>query len=403
MSQISGTTMNDQKRQLIMWTLLGILPVTGMAVDLISPSLPAIAASLNVSDSLVKNTISVYLVGYAFGNFFTGILTDAIGRRNLLNGGLIAFTLVSLLPIFFPSISVLLLSRLLQGWAIGTAAVVIRAIFSDILPPEKLVKNGVLIGTMWGFGPVIGPFLGGYLQSYFDWEACFVFFSVSIAIAFSILYFILPETHQQRSKLNTATIKRNLIEVLTNRKFMGLTIMMGAAYSLMITFNTVGPFLIQNKMHYSPVNFGHIAFFLGLTFLSATLTCRFLLNRFKVDNLFKQSLTLFFAFILIALIVTFYLPDEHIVLLCSVSAVMFFATGFIFPLSMGQGLSMFRHIAGTASATMYLVNILMTSLVGLIVSVIDVQGISSLFAVFFILIALCLLAFFALIHSKAAA
>lgn len=42
---------------------------------------------------------------------------------------------------------------------IGAIALLARTILSDILPPEKLVRLGTLIGTMWGLGPVIGPFL----------------------------------------------------------------------------------------------------------------------------------------------------------------------------------------------------------------------------------------------------
>lgn len=107
-------------------------------VDLISPALPAIADNLNVSIDLVKELISIYLLGYALGNFFTGFLTDAFGRKKLLLLGLIGFVLISLLPVIFPTISVLLLARLLQGLTIGMISVTVRATFSDILTPEKL-------------------------------------------------------------------------------------------------------------------------------------------------------------------------------------------------------------------------------------------------------------------------
>ena len=97
--------------------------------------------------------------------------------------------LASLAPVVFPSIQVLLIARFLQGVTIGAAAVITRAVYSDILPPEKLIRLGPLLATMWGIGPIIGPMIGGYLQFYFGWQAGFCFFAViSLDIVNSYFY-----------------------------------------------------------------------------------------------------------------------------------------------------------------------------------------------------------------------
>lgn len=57
--------------------------------------------------------------------------------------------MVSLIPVFFPHIVTLLLARFLQGITIGGVAILARAIISDILPPEKLIRLGTLIGTKY--------------------------------------------------------------------------------------------------------------------------------------------------------------------------------------------------------------------------------------------------------------
>lgn len=69
----------------------------------------------------------------------------------------------------------------LSRW-VGMISVTVRATFSDILTPEKLVKLGVIIGSMFALGPIFGPFLGGYLQFYFGWQSCFLFFSVVVGV-----------------------------------------------------------------------------------------------------------------------------------------------------------------------------------------------------------------------------
>lgn len=72
--------LSEKRTQLIIWTLLCLMPIIGMAVDLIAPSLPAIASGLQIPDQIAKDVISIYLFGYALGNFCTGFLTDALGR-----------------------------------------------------------------------------------------------------------------------------------------------------------------------------------------------------------------------------------------------------------------------------------------------------------------------------------
>ena len=144
--------LSEKRIQLIVWTLLFLMPLVGMAVDLIAPSLPAIASGLQVSTKMTKNVISIYLLGYALGNFFTGILTDALGRQKLIRIGLLGFVVVSLIPVFFPNITLLLLTRFLQGITLGAVGVLIRAICADVLSEEKLVRLGTFFGTMWGLG-----------------------------------------------------------------------------------------------------------------------------------------------------------------------------------------------------------------------------------------------------------
>lgn len=391
--------LTEKRAQLITWTLLCLMPIIGMAVDLVAPSLPAIASDLHTSAGVAKNVISIYLFGYAFGNFFTGFLTDALGRQKLLRISLLGFVLVSLIPILFPRIEILLLARFLQGITLGSVAVLARAILSDILPPEKLIRLGTMLGTMWGLGPVIGPVIGGYLQFYFGWKAGFCFFALIAFLGLIATFIIVPETHFNRHPLNIKTIKNNFAEVLTHRLFMAIVILMGLVYSLIIAFNTSGPFLIQTKLHYSPVFFGHLALCLGLVFLASTFICRYLLKKYKVEQLFLIVINLFFFIATLAVIASYFF-DKSIILVAVASALMFFACGFIFPLSMGKGISLFRHIAGTANATMYLINILITSLTAFLISFINVQSTIPMMWIYFLLMLLSVFIYWGLIRRS---
>ncbi len=378
----------EKKIQRIVWTLLCLAPITGMAVDLIAPSLPGIAKDLKVSETIAKNVIAIYLLGYALGNFVTGFLTDAIGRQKLIRLGLLAFTLASLCPVIFPQIEIILITRFIQGLTIGCVAVVSRGIYSDILPPDKLVRLGPLMATMWGLGPIIGPVIGGYLQFYFGWKAGFGFFFLISLIGLIATFILIPETHFKRHALNIKIMKNNLIEVLNHRLFISLSLLMGLTYSLIIAFNTAGPFLIQMQWHYSPIFFGRLAFGLGMIFLVSTFICRFLLKNYKVEQIFAVAINVFVIIAIIGVILGYFFKHS-IILVTVITALMFFSTGFIFPLSMGKGMSLFRHIAGTASALMFLINILLTSLMAFVIGFISIKSAISIMWFYFLLTLLC--------------
>ncbi len=385
MKKLAALNLSESRIQLIIWTVLCLMPIVGMAVDLVAPSLPAISIDLGVSAKIAQDVISIYLLGYALGNFLTGFLTDALGRRALLRMGLLSFIVVSLLPVLFPHAGILLLSRFLQGLTIGGVAVLARTIISDILPADKLVRLGTLIGTMWGLGPVVGPIIGGYLQYYIGWKAGFCFFAIISLIGFIAVFFIVPETLQIRHSLKLNVIKHNLLEVLNHRLFMTMVYLMGLMYSLLITFNTAGPFLIQTQLHYSPVFFGHLAFCLGIVFLASTFICRYLLKKYVFDRVYLTVVNTFLIISVINVIISYFVSN-NIVLVAVASGLMFFACGFIFPLSMGKGLSLFRHISGTAAAVMYLINILITGLVSFLVGFVNVQGATALLWVYMLLL-----------------
>jgi MFS family permease len=374
------------------------MPVIGMAVDLIAPSLPAIADSLHISSATAKNIISIYILGFGIGNFFTGFLTDTLGRQKLMRINLVAFIIVSLIPVFFASIEPLLFARFLQGITLGAIAVLLRSTCIDILPNDKFMRLAPILGAMWGLGPVIGPVLGGYLQTYFGWKAGFVFFALISLISFIAIFFIVPETHFNRTPLNIKTIQKNLAEILSHRLFLGATLLMGLSYSLIIVFNTMGPFLIQTVFHYSPIFFGHLALWLGLAFILATFICRHLLQTYQIETLYFGLINMVFIISLLLLGIGYFFSDS-IVITALASGLMFFVCGFIFPMSMGKGAALFRHIVGTAGALMYLLNMCIVSLIAFLVSFIHVHNFMSLMGVYFLLVFGAVLVYWLLVFN----
>ena len=76
--------------------LLGGLAMFGpFSIDTIFPAFPQMAAQLGADKIAMQQTISVYLLAYALMSIVHGPLSDAIGRRRVILGGLLVFTLAS--------------------------------------------------------------------------------------------------------------------------------------------------------------------------------------------------------------------------------------------------------------------------------------------------------------------
>ena len=114
--------------------LLGGLAMFGpFSIDTIFPAFPAMGAELSADKLQMQQTISVYLVAYALMSIVHGPLSDAIGRRKVILGGLAVFTLASAACALADDLTSLLIFRAIQGLSAGVGLIVGRAVIRDLL------------------------------------------------------------------------------------------------------------------------------------------------------------------------------------------------------------------------------------------------------------------------------
>ncbi|MCD6045909.1 MAG: multidrug resistance transporter, Bcr family [Gammaproteobacteria bacterium] len=363
---------SEAKTRAIVRMLLCFLPLVGMGIDLIAPSLPAINHSLHISPIVAKDLIAIYLMGLMSGTFLSGTLSDTWGRRHLMLGGFILLVMVSILPPLFPYPTVLLLSRLLQGLAIGTFGVLARSTTADLLTGPALLRTASWFATMWGIGPIIGPIIGGYLQVYLGWQANFLFFAVYGLIGAIACFLWLPETHHKRTPFSLKQIKNNFAILLPHKLFVSVSILMGCLYSTLIIFNTLGPFFIERTLGHSPILFGHAAFGLGIVFLCGTFCCRVLIKYFAPTEILSVGLPVVLVFALLSILISYYSHSIWGILIPT--AFLFFANGVLYPTCMGATMSMFKELAGSAGGITTLINLSVTTGAGFLASMISAQS-----------------------------
>ena len=343
------TTNNYKYHRLQTAILLLSMPISGLAIDIYVPSLPTICKLFYVSMALGQRTISYYLLGYALIQFCAGNISDVIGRRFPYLWGITLFIISSLsITLTNHNIYYLITLRFLQGISAGLIVVPVRAIFADLYSGAEYYKYGNYVTLAWAIGPIIAPALGGYLHYFFGWQACFYFLSGYSAILLIGFFYFIPETRKIKYQITFYQSVYKYKIFFLSPEFVAGVILQGLLYSIFILFSVVGPFLIQDRLHYSVVSFGHFALLMGVAWFSGNLLNRCLIN---IDLQKKVALVLALMFFtcVLSVLVNFYFK-LNIYLVITTTAVLLFFASIIYPNLFAKNTKIFPNLSGSSSA-----------------------------------------------------
>src|SRR5688572_33049491 len=175
------------------WYLIfffGALAALGpLSIDAYLPGIPAMASAFGVSVVSLQNTLNVFLVGYAIGQFFGGALSDQIGRKRVGYSGLTVYVLTSIAIAFASSVEQMLTLRFFQAIGGGFSTVICMATVRDIYPVEQLGRRFATVTMVLLIAPLVAPALGAAVLP-LGWEMLFVLKAVYAGVLLD-LYFLL--------------------------------------------------------------------------------------------------------------------------------------------------------------------------------------------------------------------
>ncbi|MGH6779071.1 MAG: DHA2 family efflux MFS transporter permease subunit [Bradyrhizobium sp.] len=149
-------------------------------------SLRYIAGSLSISIDQSTWIVTTYLIANAVILPVSGWLSNVIGRKRFYMLCVGTFTAASFLCGLAPSLSTLILFRILQGLGGGGMPTSEQAMLADTFPPEKRPQAFALYGIAVIVAPTIGPTLGGWITDNYSWHWIF-FINVPIGLASLVL------------------------------------------------------------------------------------------------------------------------------------------------------------------------------------------------------------------------
>ncbi|MDO8953577.1 MAG: MFS transporter [Gammaproteobacteria bacterium] len=373
--------------------------LSGINIDLYTPSLPSISLYYGVSISAVKNTITASMMGFALGSIIFGTIVDLYGRRRILLLGTAAYTIASFLILLCTNIDQFIMLRFIQGIMVASVSIAPRALIMDNFAGHRYNTGILYTSIAYGLGPIIGPFIGGILEYHFGWKSNFWAYGITAFCLFLVVMLYINESLSDPKKFSTKTTLNNYSSVLKHPIFIAGALIGSATQLQFMVYPTLGSFIVENIMHRSAITYGNSALLIACGYLLGTLTNRLLIKRLHLKHITFIGFMLLCLGSIVQIGFALFSPLNLFTLILPIG-IIGFSNGFIFPNVFGTCLRLFPKNAGIAIAVFTCVLMAIAGFGVFIISHIDVTSLRSLAGIFGVTIVIQLLVFFGYFKHK---
>ncbi|MBB2791645.1 UNVERIFIED_ORG: EmrB/QacA subfamily drug resistance transporter [Rhizobium pisi] len=139
----------------------------------LATALPTMARDFAVSAPAMSIALTSYLLSLAIFIPASGRMADSFGSRTVFRAAIAVFVIGSILCALAPTLSFLVLARLLQGMGGAMMMPVGRLVLMRSVARKDMVSamSWLLVPAL--IGPIVGPPLGGFIVTYLDWRWIF--------------------------------------------------------------------------------------------------------------------------------------------------------------------------------------------------------------------------------------
>ena len=213
------------------------LLMENLDATVLSTSLPAIAADLQESPIHLKLALTSYLLAIAIFIPASGWVADRFGARTVFRIAMGVFAMGSIGCGFSSDLTTLVLARVLQGVGGAMMVPVGRLVVLRTVDRSELVNALAWLTIPALLGPVLGPPVGGFITTYFNWRWIF-WINIPIAalgIALATIYIedIRADERIRFDFLGFVLVGPGLAAFLTGGTMAGLGLLPGWAVALL--------------------------------------------------------------------------------------------------------------------------------------------------------------------------
>lgn len=289
-------TSSIQNQRVLPILLAGLAAIGPFTVNTYLPSFTEIAAHLQASTVEMQQTITAYLAAFSFMTLWHGALSDTLGRKKVIVGGLVVYALASLGCAMATQIEQLWLFRAIQGLSAGAGIVVARAVVRDLFEGAQAQRLFAQIGMMFALAPAMSPLIGGWLQLAFGWRSVFIFLALMSALLGFFTLRLLPETlpPERRKPFDALSLTQAYREILSHPAYLAWCLAFALVFAGFFIYVLSAPVFLMRHLGLGETEFLWLFAPAMLGMMSGSWLCS------QVAGYWSQDKTLIWAFAIMA-------------------------------------------------------------------------------------------------------
>ena len=328
--------------------------IVAFSIDAMLPALPEIAETLTPADpNRAQLVVTSFVLGMGVGTFFTGPLSDALGRKPVIMGGFALYVAAAGLAAVAVSLEMLLAARFVMGLGAAAPRVVTLAVVRDLFAGRRMAQIMSFVMMVFTLIPALAPLVGAGMIAVGGWRAIFVAFMAFglVAPLWMSVRLAEPLAPEMRRPFRPGALAAALAEVAMHPMVRLAIVVQGLAFGQMFSMLvSVQPVydVTFGRAESFPFWFGAIAVAAGsATLLNALLVMR-LGMRFLITAALAGQCLIAGAMIAVSLAA----PPEPVFFALFVlwQASLFFQVGLTLGNINAMALEPMGHIAGFASS-----------------------------------------------------
>lgn len=315
------------------------------------PALPDIGRSLAAPVGAVQWTLTAFFLSLGFGQLLYGPVSDMVGRKLPLYGGMALFLVASVGCALAGTIETLLAWRLLQGLGAAAGMAIPRAVVRDLFTGSDAARLMSLLMLVFSVSPILAPLAGSGVIAVAGWRGVFWAVALAALVGLVLVATQLKETRPaaQRVESSLGSALRGYGVLLRDRHYLGLVLIGGCAMGGFFVYLSSSPFVLIDHYGFTPTQYSLAFSFNAVAFIGAAQFNAALAERWGLARVVKGAASA--AGTVMLLLLSYYLAggDDWRVLV----ALYFLSSAFmgmVIPTTSVLALEAHGAIAGTASA-----------------------------------------------------
>ncbi|MGY3901434.1 MFS transporter [Aeromonas lusitana] len=227
------------------WALGSVFSLRMLGMFMVLPVLTTYGMSLaGASEALIGLAIGIYGMTQALLQIPFGLLSDRIGRKPLIVGGLLMFAAGSVIAAMSDSIWGVIVGRALQGSGAISAAVM--ALLSDLTREQNRTKAMAFIGISFGITFAIAMVTGPLITHALGLSGLFWMIALLALAAIALVLWAVPRPEAHLLNRESAMVRGGFRTVLANPRLLKLNLGILCVHTLLMSsFVALPPLLEQ--------------------------------------------------------------------------------------------------------------------------------------------------------------